>query len=618
MKNPMSSAIRPAQKDSQRPRKRGSRAKRWLLAGGAVALGVVVFGFGGQRLYQRLRKERLVGKAREFYQQRHYNAAGIAVRRALQVDPQNVEATRLMVELAETMQSREAISWRRRLIELEPANFDHRLALAEFALRFGDTASAGAALAAPPAAAENNASFHDLAGRVAVAAKDSAKAEGHFARAVRLAPENGLYSLHLASVRLRSKKLEVRMEAREELEKLRKKPELRHESLRLLVEEALAHGDWSRARLLAQELQSGSDATFDDRLLHLDALRRLRHSDFASSLTKLQDEAATNARDVYAVVAWMNANGLARAAIEWTGRLPAEIVSAMPVPMALANSYASLGDWRGLKPLVDDRAENEEAKAEKPAPKERPAGQSAEAAANWANAEFMRLALLSRVLREGGQTQESLNRWNDAVKAAANRPEALKVLARAASEWKWDSQSADVLWMIAADAKEGYWALGILHGKYSAAGSTRNLVRVASRMLEINPSDPFALNNMAALSLLLNANMDQAIKMARDSYQKDPTNPVYASTYAYALHVQGRTAEGIDIMRSVVAGQLEQPAYAAYFGVLLGAVDSREEARKYLALGQNASLLPEERHLVEEAAAKVGLPLPKKTSASGK
>jgi Flp pilus assembly protein TadD len=107
-------------------------------------------------------------------------------------------------------------------------------------------------------------------------------------------------------------------------------------------------------------------------------------------------------------------------------------------------------------------------------------------------------------------------------------------------------------------------------------------------------------NNFAQLSLLLNLNADRGQKIAREVYEQDPKNPAYASTYAFALHVAGDTKKGLKILETLTPEQLHKPEIAAYYGILLAAAgDAR--AAEFLDLGEKATLLPQEKALIEKA-----------------
>src|SRR5262249_8562084 len=91
-------------------------------------------------------------------------------------------------------------------------------------------------------------------------------------------------------------------------------------------------------------------------------------------------------------------------------------------------------------------------------------------------------------------------------------------------------------------------------------------------------------------------------ELAREVYEKRKDNPSYASTYAYSLHLQKKTFEALKIMDQLKPEQLEQPAMAGYYGLMLAASGDKAKAKKYVELGANARvLLPEERELFQRA-----------------
>jgi predicted Zn-dependent protease len=114
-------------------------------------------------------------------------------------------------------------------------------------------------------------------------------------------------------------------------------------------------------------------------------------------------------------------------------------------------------------------------------------------------------------------------------------------------------------------------------------------------------------NNLAQVSLLLNANPEKARRSAADVYHKSPTNPAYMTTYAYSLLTQGNAKEALRIMSSLSEEQLSDPTIGAYYGICL-AVNGDQKARTYLDFGKQANLLPEEKALIEKAYASLNPP----------
>jgi Flp pilus assembly protein TadD len=84
-----------------------------------------------------------------------------------------------------------------------------------------------------------------------------------------------------------------------------------------------------------------------------------------------------------------------------------------------------------------------------------------------------------------------------------------------------------------------------------------------------------------------------------------------ASTYAFALHLQGRDKQGLAVLRKFQPSELTQPSVALYFGVLLAATGNAEEAVPWLQIAQTKGhLLPEEQELLSTALGKGQAPQP--------
>jgi len=121
------------------------------------------------------------------------------------------------------------------------------------------------------------------------------------------------------------------------------------------------------------------------------------------------------------------------------------------------------------------------------------------------------------------------------------------------------------------------------------------------RLADLVPTDRRIQNNLAQLRLLLSADMDRARKVAAEVYLKEPSNPDYVSTYAFALYTKGDASGALKVMNGLSESQLRNPSMAAYYGIVLAAVGENDKAREYLKLAASAKLLPEERALVTKA-----------------
>jgi hypothetical protein len=220
---------------------------------------------------------------------------------------------------------------------------------------------------------------------------------------------------------------------------------------------------------------------------------------------------------------------------------------------------------------------------------------------NWGGLDFLRSALAARASRELGNDSEADAQWNDAVRKVSANPKQALTLAEIVEKWGWRTQAVDLLWIAAKDPAQGDQALQALYTYFANSGASQDLYRVLLRRHELLPDDLDVQNNVAQLSLLLNLNTDRGQKLARDLYEKDKTNPIYVSTFAFALHARGDDKKALNVFSELSPEQLRQPEIAAYYGIVLASSGNHERAVEYLDLGEKAGLLPEEKALIDRA-----------------
>jgi hypothetical protein len=289
----------------------------------------------------------------------------------------------------------------------------------------------------------------------------------------------------------------------------------------------------------------------------------------------MKAEAAKTPEKVPTLSSWLAAHELLTDAIAWLTNLDEKAQAQLPVRMAIADAYSDHGDWQKLETLLREQ--------------------------NWGEVDFIRLAQLTRAAREQKQDIAKQVNWQAAVRAAGGQIKPLTLLARLATSWKMEAEREDLLWVIARRFPAERWALQTLSDLYMAEGNTRGLQKVYATIVDANPDDLPAQNNLASVSLLLNSQVSQAFEFARAAHTKYPRNSAFASTYAYALHRQNRTAEGLKVLETLSPQQLEIPSIACYYGVILAASGEPAKAKKYLDLAAAANLLPEENDLVKSA-----------------
>jgi tetratricopeptide (TPR) repeat protein len=224
---------------------------------------------------------------------------------------------------------------------------------------------------------------------------------------------------------------------------------------------------------------------------------------------------------------------------------------------------------------------------------------------DWGELNFLRLAFLSRAWSEQGEPVVADANWRSAVNQAGDRVGALNELLNLARRWGRINAQADLLDRILRRYPDATWAQQALEQLYLNTGDTRKLYQLYARLLARAPQNVTLKNNLTAAALLLKTNLTQAGQWAAELYAQQPADPVIVSTYAFARHLQGSEAQGLAALQKLTPAQLEQPAIALYYGVLLTATGDRGQGDYFLTRAESAGhLLPEEKALVAEARQK--------------
>jgi hypothetical protein len=220
---------------------------------------------------------------------------------------------------------------------------------------------------------------------------------------------------------------------------------------------------------------------------------------------------------------------------------------------------------------------------------------------NWGEMEFVRHAFKARALRGQELAGAAKGEWEQALKAANSQKGSLVMLLRLAAAWNWQSEGEEILWSIVNRYPAEKWAFQGLSQALFTGGRTRPLMMLYSQELKRSPADLGIKNNLAMTAFLLEAKELKPHDLAREVYEKAPTNAAYASTYAYSLHLQEKNAEALKIFQTLTAKQLEDPGIAGYYGLILKATGDKAKARVYLDWAFKSPMLPEEKKIFERA-----------------
>ena len=110
----------------------------------------------------------------------------------------------------------------------------------------------------------------------------------------------------------------------------------------------------------------------------------------------------------------------------------------------------------------------------------------------------------------------------------------------------------------------------------------------------------------ARLALLIDQNTVEAHRVAKETYERAPSEVNAAMTYAFSLYALGRSADGIEIMKKLPIEGLHDAHAAVYAAVLLLDENQIAAAQEYVSTALAGPIFPEEKKLLEEAIAKGG------------
>ena len=530
----------------------------------------------GQPRFQQYREQRYATQAQQFFDKGDFARAMLRVRQVLSGNPTNLTAMGIIAELADRAGSPHALYWRQRMVVLNP-NSTNRLALAKTSLRaeaFPFPAATKSLSEIEPLSRQSS-TYHLVAGALAIRQSNLKLAEEHYAEALKLNPEDPVNRMSLAVVRLQSGNLGLITDSRTTLELLRTDQQVGVLATRSLIAESIARKELARAESLSWQILTNAQVSFSDRIVHLAILNAEQSPQFEAFLNETKKHAEEHAFYVGELAAWMNRFGLAQANLEWISGLSERITRQGMVPIAVADSYFALEQWRELVAyLKRDR---------------------------WTGLEHVRLGMLTFASWkvEGGKRNPLL--WQQAILVAAGSPAMLNTLAEMSAAWGWKEEPERVLWHAVNKHPNQNWPLLALERLYSSQRDTAGLRRVFLALTQNNPNDLLARNNYAMMSMLVGADVAKAQEYAKELHSTEPDNPVFASTYAFSLYLKGETQAALQILRAVGLERLNDPAFATYYGVFLTAAGDAKTAQDYLSKAAKAFLLPEEMALVEQA-----------------
>jgi thioredoxin-like negative regulator of GroEL len=540
---------------------------------------LLLLGFCGYRGYELWKQNHWMSLARQYADRNDVKNEVLCLRQVLRYNPNNVEACRMMANLSEAAGSPAALTLRKKILELAPNSFDDRMALVQTALIFKDTQTASNALAGVDDAGKKTAAYFDLSAKLALLENKPAEAEADFAEACRIDPSLVSSQLSLAVLKLHSSNALDIAEARIDLKRISlnlTNSYARTQADRELTIDALRNRDNNTALYYSKQLVEQTNSVFEHKLLRLDVLQAAGSDEYNSTLASYQSDAIAQPNDLTAMTLWMMGRNMSPQVINWLQRQPANIQTNLPAALLIAQCQLQTRDWNGLEKTVSR--------------------------GNWGGLEPVRNADMAFALRQQGSIDASKAEWDAAVVSANGQLTGLSNLYRLANEWHWYDEAQQLLWTIFNKFPDQQWAGQSLVTMLYKNGSTRPLMGLFDTLEKRNPANTDTKNDLAITAMLLRAEEMKPYELANEVYQSNPTNSFYACTYAFSLHLQGKDADALKIMKQIPPKELKSNSTPGYYGIILKANGDNAQAKDYLKLGLSApSLLPEERALFKQA-----------------
>lgn len=556
----------------------GSKRRRWMIGILVVCLSLGLGAWLLRPIYRQHKEQRSLRQAEAFIASGDLRSAMLSLRRTLALNPTNLPAMKLMADFATQTQSPAALGWWQKIATLAPTT-EHQMLLVAAALRVESppypVAIETIETLAPTGA--TNLSYHLLASQLALKRNQGAVAEAHLIAAEKLEPTNRMHQVNLAALRLHARDQELADSARNQLGALAQDPTWGPTALRALIGDALTHTNSSIALKFSEQLLATTNATFGDRLQFLTAATFSRSAALPELLRQEQERCGTNLIQITQLASWQTKFGQAPTTLDWLQNFGPEQRAVPPLALAAADAQAVTRNWSGLETQLNNQ--------------------------RWEDQEFLRFAYLARALREQGRTTLATANWERAVGAAMGRAELIGALTQLAFYWGWREEAIESLWQCARHWERENWPLQNLIRVYTTANDTEGLFRVYSLITTRHPDGLPAKNNFIMLGLLLQRNLPQLTQQAEALNAVAGTNGIFASTYALALHLNGRSAEGLNIINQLPATEQTRAEVRPYRALLQAATGDKASVRSELLQAASQANLPEEKRLFTAAAA---------------
>lgn len=547
----------------------------------AIALVVVICLTGGVLaaryvawpVYKDWREERWLTMAGKFREQNELRNAGLVLRKVIDANPVSLDAWELILSIAREEDGPGLLPIYNQIALLKPNDEELHLEWATAAIRRGNFAAAKTAL--DKLEGNDSPTYHRLAAAVGLGSEELEIAEVHFRRLLELEPDDKQVALNLAIVHLQLDNEVQAQKGRQNLLALAAEGgDIRTPAIRALLTDALAKDRLTDAKRYTNELRLQDNLLFRDRLLILQALDRTDTDQYGVYLNEVMVQAGENITRIRSLARFLNNFAQREPLRRWIESLPEELRDDQEVNLQYIETLVFMEDL----PALEARLRN----------------------LPWERDDFYRNAILAHTLRGQGREREAGEMWQRAVIAAQESIRDQRILYLQAKSWNWDAERLDLLSRIYQRNPREKWAFVELFAHFQTTRNTPELTRLFSRQVEVDVADIYARNNLAYLWLLQRSNLSRAYTLAQETYNKDPENAQFRTTYAFSLYRQGRNDESLRVFNEMDEEEKNASARALHYSLILAANNKWDQVKATTERLPPANLFPEEDRLLDE------------------
>ncbi len=543
-----------------------------VVLGGAGAGGY----FLGLPAWRHWQNRRALAQAAAFAQQRDYRDLMLALRRATELAPGDMDSWRAVGQLLAEVGSPDTLVAREQLARLAPEDMALRLALAEDALRFGRIDTVESTLGSLDSAARRDVAFHRIAAALAMALGRTADLDRELQAILAAEPGNLDAQFTYAALRLWSPDPAASAAGEAELERLVGEPAFRvRAGVELLSSSSRLGGPAKVAdilRLLLARFAPGAAPDFSAPTVPA----------WNPLIEGIKSAAAPSGPDVALVARWLSEIGRWPEALAWVDTLPPAVRNARLVADISAEICAEHDDAR-LPGLLRAGAWGE-----------------------WPEGAQV-LALAARVQQLHYGEDHARQTWTDAIAASADSVVGLRALARLASEWRYFGGEEAVLRRILEREPKAFWAYGALRTLYLQRGDLARLFDLYGAWGRQLPDDPSIVSAGIMLGAVLDHTDPSTLAQAAALRARFPGSLPAQVAHAAALWRMGRAADAWAILSTAPAAARLRPDVSFWVALIQADLGHRAEAAAAVARAQPGAVSREEKALLQEAAAKANL-----------